>query len=630
MSNLSQPLSQNRKSLALFERLGPQSAADLASTVEWIEVEDGQILFSQGDAADTMYLVQDGTLLACREEPGCAPAVVGRMGPGDLVGEIGLLTGGIRSATVRAAERSRLARLTSKDVEALLSRHPDVKRDLLDIARQRLRRSQWLRILSGYIGEIVPAKYEFIESRFDWVHLDRGERLFAMNEEAAEMYFLVHGLLEAVSEDGEREGPVVGFIYRGEIVGEMAVLTGGRRTATIRAVRDSDLVRLSKSDFEAIHKAYPDFGLTILRILVDRLRERGRSSRKRNAVNIALVAADPEVPMTEFARRLHAAMSLSDRTAWLSGRRLAEEFPGAPGIAQVAEDDPLDLGLLAWLENLEANSDFVLYEADAGATPWTRRCLRQADQVLVVARADGDPAPGPIEREWLQPGARFSAAPQTLVLLHPEGTKLPSSTQAWLAPRRLVGHQHLRRDREADFARLGRVLSRRAVGLVLGGGGARGMAHLGVLRALETRGIPVDMVGGTSIGAIVGGAVAMGLNADEMELMCREIFQKHNPFSDITLPLVSLLRSHKIDRGARQAYGETRIEDLWRSYFCVSSNLGGCDEKVHTDGPLRMAARTSSSLPGIMVPLVHDGAVHVDGGVMNNFRVTSCGGGPGS
>lgn len=612
-------LRRDRGSLEVFERLGPRAAADLASKVEWIDVEEGQTLFRQGDAADAMYVVAEGSLLARREEPGCAPAVVGKMGPGDLVGEIALLMGGTRSATVTAGRRSRLARLATKDVAALLARDPEVRGGLLDIARRRLRRSQWLRILSAYFGEIDPAKYEFVVSRFEWVHLDRGKTLFSRGDKAGEMYFLVHGLLEAVPEYAEGKPGAGVPVYRGEIVGEMAVLAGDRRAATVRAVRDSDLVRLSKADFETIHKAYPEFGLTILGLLAERLRERGRVSRRRNAVNIALLPADPGVPLTDFARRLQAAMSLADRVAWLSGSKLAGEFPGMPGIAEAEDADPHGLGLLAWLEDLESSCDYVLYEADAGTTPWTRRCLRQADRVLIVARAAGDSAPGPVEREWLLEGAGFSAAPQTLVLLHPEGTVLPSGTRAWLEPRRLSGHQHLRWDRDADFGRLARVLSGRSVGLVLGGGGARGMAHLGVLRALEERGIPVDLVCGTSIGSIVGGAAAMGMSADELEIMCRETFQERNPFSDVTLPMVSLLRSRKIDRAARGAYGEARIEDLWLSYFCVSSNLGGCDEKVHTDGPLWAAARTSSSLPGIMVPVVHDGAVHVDGGVMNNL-----------
>ncbi len=410
-----------------------------------------------------------------------------------------------------------------------------------------------------------------------------------------------------------------GEIFRGEIVGEMAVLSGEKRMATVCAVRECDLVRLTKADFEAIHKSYPEFSLAILRVLVSRIRERDRASGPTNAVNIALVPAGPQVPLAEFSRRLHAALTGADKTIRLASGTLAAEYSMAPGIAQAEDDDPLHLGLITWLEDLEASHDFVLYETDAEATPWTKRCLKQADQVLIVGRAADDPAPGPIERECLNESLGLTAAAQTLVLIHPADTTLPSGTMAWLTPRRLAGHQHLRWDREADFARLARVLSRRSVGLVLGGGGARGMAHLGVLRAMEERGIPVDMVGGTSIGAIVGGAVAMGLDSAQLQILCRETFQKKNPFNDVTFPIVSLLRSRKIDRAALQAYGEARIEDLWLPFFCVSSNLGSCAEKVHVDGPVWAAARTSSSLPGIMVPVLYDGIVHVDGGVMNNL-----------
>ena len=145
------------------------------------------------------------------------------------------------------------------------------------------------------------------------------------------------------------------------------------------------------------------------------------------------------------------------------------------------------------------------------------------------------------------------------------------------------------------------------------------MAHIGVLRALEERGIPVDFVGGASIGAILGGAHAMGMDSKRLTLLCQDSFQKNNPFRDYTIPVISLLRSRKIERLARAAYGEARIEDLWLSFFCVSTNLCTCDVKVCADGPLWLAARTSSALPGIMLPVLHEGAVHVDGGVMNNL-----------
>ena len=607
------------ESLKLFEGLDPRGFDELVRSFDRVDLEKGQVLFRQGDAADGLYVVQEGLLQAHVANEPCAPILVGELGPGSPVGEIALLLGGRRSATVTAAERTTLLRLAAKEAQAVFARNPDIKRGMLDIVRQRLRRNEWLKILSAYFGEIDRARYELIEPRFTWVHLKRGETLFSDGDEADGLYFLIHGFLRVVDRDVAGEDKVIGAVFRGEIVGEMAILSGERRMATVVAVRDSDLVRLTKADFEEIHKSFPVISLTILRILVDRLRHRDRASQRRSAVNIALVPAGPQVPLAEFTRRLRAALSGADRTILLDSRTFEAEFSAAADLARAADDDPLHLGLAAWLEELEANHDFVLYETDPEATPWTQRCIRQADQVLLVARAGDDPRAGRFEREILPPDNSVAAPARTLVLIHPDGSRLPAGAMAWLTGRRLADHQHVRWDREADFARLSRILSRRSVGLVLGGGGARGMAHLGVLRALEERGIPVDLVGGASIGAILGAGIAMGMDAERLTLLCQETFQKHNPFNDYAVPIISLLRSRKIDRAARRAYGDANIEDLWLSFFCVSSNLSSCGLKVHTDGPVWSAVRTSASLPGVMVPVIHDGVVHVDGGVMNNL-----------
>ncbi len=483
-----------------------------------------------------------------------------------------------------------------------------------------LRRTQWLRILTSYLGEMDPETLAMVEPRFVWVHLRRGEMLFSQNDEPDGLYILVHGFLKVVTSDSSTGGnQPVGSIYRGEIVGEMAILTGDKRMASVYAVRDSDLVRLSQADFEAISRSHPAVSLAILKILVERLKERGRASRRTSAVTFALVPAGPRVPLADLAQRLRDGLSRADRTALYDSRGIAARRPAGSDLAKPVEESPLHPGLAAWMEEREAENDIVLYVCDAGITAWTRLCLGQADQVLIVGRAEDDPAPGPVEKECLPAGDGIAAPARTLVLIHPGSDHLPSGTKAWLDERPLAGHEHVRWDRDEDFARLARMLSRRSVGLVLGGGGARGMAHLGVLRALRERGIPVDVVGGTSIGAIVGGAIAMGMDEGRLAGLCRATLRESNPFSDYTIPLVSLLRSRKIDRAARRAYGEARIEDLWLGFFCVSSNLSACDIKVHQEGPLWQAARTSASLPGIMVPVLHDGDVHVDGGVMNNL-----------
>ncbi len=606
-------------SLRMFEDLGRTALRDMAGSVEWIRVEKGQTLFRQGDPADALYVVREGTLHATVNDERCGPTLVGEMGPGSLVGEIALLMGGRRSATVAAAEPATLGRLGAAEADALLSRNPEMRRRMLDIVRQRLRRTQWLKILPAYFGQIDRDNYGLIESRFEWVHLSRGETLFTAGDPADCLYFLVHGLLHVISRDAGGRDKAVGAISRGEVVGETAILEGERRTASVCAVRDSDMVRLTKGGFDEINRIHPGITVAILSTIVNRLRERGRMTRRCGAVTIALVPAGPRVPLAQFARRLRAALGCMDRAALLDSAAVDAEFASAAGIAQAGDDDPLHLGLLAWMEEREAHNDFLLYQADPGPTPWTRRCIRQADQVLVVGLAGDDPSPGAIERELLRENTGITAAPQTLVLIHREAEALPSGTRAWLEGRRLAGHLHVRWDREDDVARAARIVSRRSVGLVLGGGGARGMAHLGVLRALEERGIPVDVIGGASIGSIVGGAYAMGMGTGGLLDLCRDSFQKKNPFNDYTLPVVAVLRSRKIERAAREAYGDTRIEDLWLSFFCVSCNLASCDVKVHDAGPLWEAARTSSSLPGIMVPVLHGGEVHVDGGVMNNL-----------
>jgi predicted acylesterase/phospholipase RssA/CRP-like cAMP-binding protein len=605
------------ESLKLLESLGRPVLEEMAGSVEWVDLPEGGTLFRQGDEADSMFVVTAGMLHAFIADDRCGPTLVGEMGRGSLVGEIALLMGGRRNATVIAAAPTRLARLGSRDVEVILARHPHLRGGILDIVRRRLRRTQWLKILPAYFGGIDREMYALIEPLFQWVHVPRGGTLFTAGDPADAVFFLVHGMLSVVSRDPQGREKAIGSIYRGEIVGEMAVISGETRTATIRAARDSDLVRLTKDGFDRVSGVYPGVTMAILRIIVNRLRERTRPPRRSSAVAIAIVPAGPDVPLDDFSRRLQAALSCTDTAALLTSASVTAEL-GAE-VAQASDDSPEHLGLLTWMEELETRNDFLLCQADAGPTPWTLRCVRQADQVLIVGRAGDDPSPGPLELRFLGTEADATGAARTLVLLHPDGSGLPTGTAAWLAARRVGGHVHLRWDRDADFARLARIVSRRAVGLVLGGGGARGMAHIGVLRALEERGIPVDVVGGTSIGAILGGLIAMGADSAGITRICVENFKKKNPFNDYSFPIVSVLRSGKIDKATRDAYGDAMIEDLWLAYFAVSTNLSSCDVRIHEAGLLRTAARTSSSLPGIMVPLVHDDAVHVDGGVMNNL-----------
>ena len=272
-----------------------------------------------------------------------------------------------------------------------------------------------------------------------------------------------------------------------------------------------------------------------------------------------------------------------------------------------------------WLAGVEDDHRFVLLVADAGDTAWTRLALRHADQILLTGAASGNPTPRPWEQALLG-DAQEPAARRALLLTHDGSPALLTGTARWLRERRLDYHLHLRAGVADDLQRLARVLAGESLGIVFGGGAARGFAHLGVYRALHEAGIPVDWVGGASIGAVMGIPMARALDPGAAIEMIREAFVGGKPFGDYTLPIVSLLRGRRLDRLLARHLHED-IEDLPIPYFCVSSNLGRGTPQVHTRGPLAPAIRASVSLPGIFPPAVIDGQLAIDGGILDNLPV---------
>jgi predicted acylesterase/phospholipase RssA len=214
---------------------------------------------------------------------------------------------------------------------------------------------------------------------------------------------------------------------------------------------------------------------------------------------------------------------------------------------------------------------------------------------------------------------RISKARQNLVLLHADGNRLPSGTSRWFAGRNVTRNYHIRLDREDDFGRVARCLGDVAIGVVFGGGGARGLAHIGVVRALREAGVPIDMIGGTSMGAVMGSLVAMDQNWEEMLETNRDAWLHRRPHKEYSLPFISLIRSRRLDSMAKKIWGEFDIEDLWLSFFCVSCNLSTTATMVHERGSLWKAIRASASLPGVFVPVLSDGHILVDGGLVNNL-----------
>ncbi|AND70352.1 hypothetical protein ATSB10_28980 [Dyella thiooxydans] len=419
-----------------------------------------------------------------------------------------------------------------------------------------------------------------------------GRPLFKAGEPADALYLVASGSL------GVFDGPthLVRQLGAGMSVGEASLLGDGTRHRTVRALRDSELLRLDRPTFEALLHRHPDLLLQLARDTVARMQPRVREEQATGSPRtFALVAADAGVPARTLAMQLARELEALGSAVVLD--------------AQQGRERSAD-----WFAEREAQARFVIYLDEAKDPAWRRRCLRQADVLLPAARAN-DAA-----RPWLDLAHPAAARhrPRHLLLVHPGHRVALGSAARWRAVfSGELMHHHV--CRAADMARVARLVSGHGRGLVLAGGGARGLAHLGALRALAEAGHRFDAIGGSSIGAIVGAGVAAGWTIDEWQARCVDAFLRGRLLSDWTVPLVALTRGARATRTLRGTFGALAIEDLPLPFFATATSLSGDGPRVLRQGPLWLALRASSAIPGVLPPVLQGGEVLVDGALANNL-----------
>ncbi|HEX3129533.1 MAG TPA: patatin-like phospholipase family protein [Thermoanaerobaculia bacterium] len=454
--------------------------------------------------------------------------------------------------------------------------------------------------------DLDEATLDEMAGHLEWLLIPGGQALCRQGEDSDGLYLVVSGRLSIVRELPGGEQVVLNHVGRGDSLGEVAALTGNPRSATIRALRDSVLARLARAGLDRLLESHPKLILAFTRRLATWIGPETSTERGRGCVAVAVTATHPETPLAEVAARLAAALSRIGPVLRLTSH----------GIDRTLASDEGRLG--AWIDEQESCHSFLLYEADPGLTPWTRRCLRQADRVLVVVDSDDEPSLGELGGVL----ERCEGRPrEELVLLHLKKKERPRGTARWLGLHTFLRHHHIRMEVPADFDRLARFVNGTPVGLVLGGGGARGFAHIGVIRALQEAGIPIDRVGGTSMGAVMAGLHARGFHWKDMVRLNRWGWVRYKPHKLYTLPIISLLSSRKAERMLDMMFGDDQIEDLWLPFFCVSTNLTQAEVVIHRYGEMERQVGASMRLPGIVPPMVQDGNLLVDGGVLNNLPI---------
>lgn len=445
---------------------------------------------------------------------------------------------------------------------------------------------------SPLFSGLAPDTLVALAASAERIALPGGVALFDQDDVSDAFYVLCWGRLGAWRRDAEGTIRRLGQIAPGECVGEVGLILEQPRSATAVALRDCELLRWSKASFERLLGEHPG---AMLRLAREALKRYARTvDRPAQARCFAILPGSPDVDVASFAAEL-------------------AETLGYLGDVQVVLPQDARTRGPGWFTVLEQQSGGLVYVGDDDPI-WCERCVRQSDAVLMLVDATADPASA------LPPPETLSEHIPLHLVLRQRGEPAAGSTRPWLAAfADATMHHHVRH--AADLARLARLLGGRANGVVLSGGGARGFAHIGVLRALREAGVSVDYVAGCSAGAIVGAGIAADWDDEHLVAALRAAFVEDNPLSDRTLPLVAMHSGHKVSQVLKRTYGEGDIEDLPLPFFCVSTDLTEGALHVHERGPLWIALRATSAIPGVVPPVFHERRVLVDGGVMDNLPV---------
>jgi NTE family protein len=450
------------------------------------------------------------------------------------------------------------------------------------------------------LSEVNDSGLKRLLGEANWFCLPGGMLLQRDGENSRALFLVVTGSLGVFVEDDHGGRKLVAHVPAGETVGEMSLISGEAHSAQLVALRDSELLRVSPGAFDGLIARYPRVMLNLMRIMVKRLQNTTSGGDiKARPKTFAVIPLQDGLDAEPIAHSLSAALSdMGSHSAVLDHN---------------ASDQSAE-----WFTNFEADHDVVFYRGDAPDSAWTHLCLRQADRIFLLARSDRPLPLRPLDMPAFK--ERATGLPQ-LLLLHPGSATRDLPQHFALRSGLFESHHHIRIGDRADIRRVARFVAGRAVGLVLAGGGARGFAHIGVIKALYEAGVPLDHLGGTSMGAIVAAGVAMEWSIEELTERLREAFVKSNPLNDYTFPLIALVRGRKVSRLLQNGFGDIRIEEMPKPFFCVSSDLTSGRIHTHRGGRLWRALRASVALPGILPPVTFHGHLLVDGGVMNNLPV---------
>lgn len=643
--------------------LSSENSTELAEGVELVDILPGSVIFRRGQFADAIFLILNGTVevgldknlaltgveqnhsgdhrrAMCTRKPSSIHTSLENknvfeplftVSSGNWVGIVSCFTNDASIITARCHTGTNcgatLLKIAASTFQKVVSRYP---RALI----------RCLHNCIDSIGDgsnicVSPAMF-LLDTGLDWVHVQAGEYIAIQNEPCDSIYVILNGRLRAESvQDSLKTQSTRNEYGRGATIGAMEALAERNWDRSIYAIRHVEAARLPIQIINIIMEVFPTAAIHLAKVVAENGLDRHPltampsllPSYHVSLATIAVVPLTDAVDVCNFCLHLMGSLALIAPAKHLTKNEIKERI-GAQLFNR--QNTMLKVKMTRVLGEVEESNRLVLYEADYKYTWWTKLCIQQADCVLILVDAERSPDRNRVEEclAWANKAknVRVEMVVQSQRKAHGHEDKSNEDLNRWSDRRPWISRIHLIRcnfgDHPQDFHRMTRRITGQAIGLVLGGGGARGLAHLGVIKALHEVGVPVDMVGGTSQGAYIGALLARYPD-DPTQLfecaceMSRGMSSISNKLKDLTFPLTSYFSGHHFNRGIIKSFGSLHIQDFLIEFFCVSVDMVGCAQMVHTKGLAWKYVRASMSLIGYLPPISENNTLLVDGGYMN-------------
>ena len=582
---------------------------DLVGDAARRSLGDGEELVVEGEDGDDVFVVIAGRLDVVRTtEDG--EITVGHLDEGSLAGEVTHAMGGHRTASLRANGATEVAVIDRDAFFGWLDANPDEAAEIAAAARTRRNRTRAASTLIRFFGLEETSLVEEIVDEITWITMRPGEVLFEQGDEADAAYLVVAGRLRVRSADDHGELVLDVELGRGEIVGELGIIHAAPRSATVRVVRDTTLARLSRESFTRLNERHPALALQVSMRIIDRLRRDHVPDHRARVIAVAVTAPVDD----SFIDRIQGEVGRFGSTRVVDEAELrtrVRDLDGPGGSDRAAE----------FIHEADVNNDYVLLVDHGAPAEWATAIAQQCDRFVGVISAD------PLAQEAKEMHRHLDALPAEvrdtawLVRIHPPTTDAPRNTAAVRRDFGVDEVHNVRSGADGHLERIARLMSGNGRGVVLAGGGAKGMAHVGALGALRDAGLMFDRIGGTSMGALMAAFAATDADQAAMTEMVTTEF--HKGIFQPTVPIVGLITAEKIAESLVRQFGGRDMLDSWIPVFAASTNLSRSTLAIHRQGPMARALRASISLPVVMPPVPIEGDLHVDGAVLDNLPVAA-------